>query len=257
MRIAETLAAMAEIYRLSRDGRTRSPRFLAYLSRAEREWGFAAYNPMAGNAALEMVERLQSLGAERLAHEAGDRTARRCLFTGEMTLAIVVPSPGLWTDRVATEALHRTTGKRRARHGLVQMWAGEPVSAEDVQREASAETVRTIWTELHGQAATLSAVVAREGLAYALGSNPFGSPSSEDGAMVRGALQVLGDTTASDEIISVLYGDAAAVRMGWPPLGLADHSGFRWAADVTAKVVAECGAEDAIRRQWTLDDLIM
>ncbi|MDQ6885854.1 MAG: hypothetical protein M3068_01030 [Gemmatimonadota bacterium] len=256
MKIAETLGAMAEIYRLSRDGRVRSPRFLAYLARAGHEWGFAAYNPMAGAAALETVERLQDLGAEELARESGDRTARRCAFATEITLALVVASPGMWTDRVATEAEHRTTGMRRPLRGLVQIWAGEPISAEDVQREASAETVRTIWTELHGQTTTLSAVLAREGLSYALGSNPFGPPRAEDEETLKGALQVLGDTTASDEITTVLYGDEAATRMGWTPLGLADHAGFRWAAEVAARVVAECGPERALRQSWTLGDLM-
>ncbi len=256
MRIAETLAPMAEIYRLSRDGRTRSPRFLAYLSRVEREWVMAAYNPMAGAAALATVERLISLGAEEIARESGDQAARRCVFAGEITLAIVVPSPGMWTDRIATEAEHRTTGKRRAGHGLVQIWAGEPISAAHVRREASAETIRTIWGELHAPPASLSAVLAREGLAYAAGPDPFGSPSGEERETVHGALQVLGDTTASSEIISVLYGDAAAARMGWPPLGLAEHAGFRCAVDVATRAIADQGLDKAIRREWTLGDLM-
>ena len=76
--IAPTLARMAGIYALSRNGGGASPRFAAYLAEVEHHWGLAAYNPMAGDAASDTVDALVALDAERLAQAAvGNRAGRR------------------------------------------------------------------------------------------------------------------------------------------------------------------------------------
>src|SRR5258708_27449122 len=93
MPVGPTLATMAAIYRLDRAGGPSSPRFRASLARVEYEPGLAAYNPMAGPAALASVERLLELDAEAIAGRRAE----------EAEIAVVVSSPGLWTDRIATE----------------------------------------------------------------------------------------------------------------------------------------------------------
>jgi len=138
------------IYRLDRTGGVRSPRFVAYLARVESEHALAPYNPMAGPAALASVQRLIELDAEAI---AGRHAA-------EAELAVVVSSPGLWTDRVATEVELRTDPEPPA---LVRFWAGEPVEAADVERECAAAVQRVHWSLEHGPARTVDAVLAREG----------------------------------------------------------------------------------------------
>lgn len=49
------------------------------------------------------------------------------------------------------------------------------------------------------------------------------------------------------DIVSVLYGDSACVTFGWTPLGLADHSGYRWAIEQATRVIARAGPRDALR----------
>jgi hypothetical protein len=247
VRVAPTLATMAEIYTLSRDGGPRSPRFRAYVARVEHEWGLSAYNPMAGPAALDTVRGLLEMDAERHALEAAHAVAARCEFDGELTLAIVVASKGMWTDRIATEVQHRTLGDRRPAHGVVLLWTGEALDAEIVRRESAAEAVRTMWMLVHGPSLTLRAVLAREGLAYALGTSPFGALAPEDDATVTEALEVLGDTTTPGDLVAVLYGDAAAVTLGHTPLGLADYAGFRWAIARAAEIVARVGPRAALQ----------
>jgi hypothetical protein len=84
---------MAEIYRLDRAGGPDSPRFRAYLAHMGHHHALAAYNPMAGPAALATVERLLELDAEAIAGRHAE----------ESEIAVVVSSPGLWTDRIATD----------------------------------------------------------------------------------------------------------------------------------------------------------
>ena len=207
---------MAEIYRLDRTGGVRSPRFVAYLARVESEHALAPYNPMAGPAALASVRRLIELDAEAIA-------ARHA---AEAELAVVVSSPGLWTDRVATEVELRTDPEPPA---LVRFWAGEPVEAADVERECAAAVQRVRWSLAHGPARTVDAVLAREGAAYAVAGSPFGPLEAAEATLVGDAVELLGASEQRGDIAAVLFGDPAAVALGWTPLGLPWHAGYRWA----------------------------
>ena len=246
--VAPTLETMAEIYQLGRSGGAKSPRFAAYRARAEHEWGLAGYNPMAGQHALDTVQQLAAFDAESLAGESALAVLEQCEFPGDVTLAIVVASPGMWTDRLATEVRHRTSASRRAGHGEILLWTGEALDAGLVLREAAAETVRVMWTTLHGAADTLGALLAREGLAYALAFNPYGPRSPLDNARVAEGITVLGDTSTLGDIVAVLYGDAAATCLGVTTLGLAEYAGYRWAIARAAAVIDLAGPGEALRR---------
>jgi hypothetical protein len=245
--IAPALETMAELYKLSREGGPKSERFTAYVKRVEHEWGLVSFNPMAGAAALEAVQQAIALGAEQIALVAAGDTISECEYTGDtVTLAVVVASAGMWTDRLATEIEYRTTAKRRADHGQVILWSREAITAEDVRCESVAETVRTMWTALHGQARTLRTVLAREGLAYAL-ADPKSIAQPENGVAITDALEILGESTTLGDIVAVLYGDAVADQMGWPPLGISDRGGAKWAAQRAKRMIAEIGEAAALR----------
>ena len=249
--VAPTLAMMADIYELSREGGARSPRFTAYVSRVEHHWGLSAYNPMAGQNARDTVCTLIANDAERIAFDEAQTFTARCEFGGDITIAIVVPSPGMWTDRLATEIQHRTTGTRRPAHGAVMLWPGDALDDAHVRHECAAEVVRTMWTAYHGVPATLAGVLAREGLCYALaaegGQEERGASGDGDGPAVEEAIGVLGDTTEQSEIVAVMYGDTAAATMGWSPLGVPERAGYRWAIARARKIVGRLGAPAALR----------
>ena len=138
------------MYALSRDGGPKSERFTAYVARVEQEWGLVAYNPMAGDAARETVTQLLSLDAENVARNIAAHTAMLCEYEQQITLALVVRSKGMWTDRVATEVDDRfSTRRSRPDHGLVSMWSRESCDLDDVTREVVAEVVREMWASIH------------------------------------------------------------------------------------------------------------
>ena len=247
---------MERIYRLSRTGGPNSPRFQLYRARVQNEWGLMAYNPMAGAAALQAVERLLELDAEALALAAATDAASACDFCDDMTLALVVRAQGMWTDRVATEIEQRVSPGRRDGHGLVDMWSGEPLNGDDVRRESAAEAVRVAWTAIHGQPRSLRGVLAREGFAYAVarlttGVDPgFGrTPATQESYAVEEAVDLLGDSAEQSDIVGVLFGDPASTAMGWTPLGVPDKAGYRWATTHAARAIDENGLGNALRRR--------
>ncbi len=235
VRLHPTLAQMAEVYRLPREGGRESPRFAAYRRVVEHTWGLSTYNPMAGDVALECIEALLAIDAEQRAYDCAMRVAAVTGYAGTIDLAVVVASQGLWTDRVATEVQYRTVAARRPGFGQVYVWTREPVSVDGLEREACAEAYRVICTAEHGPADTLHGVLRREGAAYALAARCMSTPqavdavSAEDATAVLGALEVLGDSRDAGEIATVLFGDDCARTMGWATLGVPDRAGYRWA----------------------------
>ena len=249
--VAPTLVTMSDILSLSREGGPRSPRFAAYVSRVEHHWGLASYNPMAGPGAHVAVRALMEIDAERLAADEAGAVAARCEFGGDITIAIAVPSEGMWTDRLATEILHCTTGERRPAHGTALLWPGDALDEVHVRRECAAEVVRIMWTSFHGVPATLDAVLAREGLCYALTPRAGAASGDDDSAAVNHAIGVLGDTSTQGDIVAILYGDPAAITMGWTPLGISEMAGYRWAITRAREIVEQVGAPAALRGSFT------
>jgi hypothetical protein len=236
--VVPTLVRMAEIYRLPREGGNASPRFREYVTHVEHEWGFVAYNPMAGEAAADAVHALIALEAEELARDAAEAVAAAADYRTPITLAVIVRSTGMWTDRVATTVQDRTApAPQRDGHGLVQFWSREPITAAQVRVESAAECARLLWHAERGTATTVQALIAREGTAYATAARitreslPYGAASPEDRTSVDSAFELLGESREPSDAASILFGDAGATAMGWTPLGIPDDGGYRVAIE--------------------------
>src|ERR1051326_2406677 len=144
IQIVPTLATMAEIYRLPREGGAASPRFKRYLELGPSCYPLGAYHPMGGPHALETVEQLLVLDAEAVALEAAREAASLWAYADPIALSVVLCSPGAWTDRLTTEIQHRTTKRSPPGHGMVLHWTRETPTTEQIRREAIAETVRVM-----------------------------------------------------------------------------------------------------------------
>jgi len=217
-----TLDAMAEVYRLPTTGGADSPRFKAYVELGRAGRPVSGYNPMTSKPALETVERLLELDAERLATGVAAETANRLgLPPGrEIELSITVATPGMWTDRIATEVEHVLLARTP---NQLLFWTGDDIDADAVRRVATIQTVRatratpaTVWDAVH-----------QEGLAGAL-ATPADARWDDD---VAAALEIVGDDTGVSTMAALLLGDDAAIAMGWTPLGLAPDAGRRHAIE--------------------------
>jgi hypothetical protein len=245
--LVPTLATMAEVYRLPREGGPASPRFKRYLELIPSAYALAAYNPMAGPHALETIEQLIAVDAEAVAVEAASDVASLCKYPETITLVVVMCAPGAWTGRLATEIEHRTTKRPPAGHGMVMLWTREAPTREQIRREAMAEAVRVMTVAMRGRRESVASVLDREGLAYALSGNPYGPMTSEDEHAVRDAVEVLGTSDAISDMTAVLYGDEAAATLGWAPAGIREHGGYRWAINQAKQKIDDVGASSALR----------
>ena len=202
---------------------------------------------MAGPHALETTEQLLAVDAEAVALEAASEAASLCSYPDAITLAVVLCAPGIWTDRLATEIEHRTSRRPPSGHGLVLHWTRETPTAEHVRQEAIAEAVRVMAVAMRGRGESVVSLLHREGLAYALGGNPYGPVTAEDKHAVGDAVQVLGASEELSDMTAVLYGDAAAAALGWTPAGVAEHGGYRWAIDQAEQRIKGVGAPSSLR----------
>jgi hypothetical protein len=247
IQLVPTLATMADIYRLPREGGASSPRFKRYLELVPSNYGLVAYNPMAGPHALETTEQLLAVDAENVAMEAAGEAASLCGYPDTITLAVVLCAPGQWTSRMATEVEHRMARRMPSGTGLVLHWTRETPTAEQIRREAIAEAVRVMAVATPRRPESVRSLLHREGLAYALGGNPYGPVTAEDQRAVGDAVDVLGASEMLGDMTAVLYGDAAANALGWTPAGIAEYGGYRWAIDQAGRRVKELGAPAALR----------
>ena len=216
-----TLAFMAGVYRRSTEGGADSERFQAYVAAAAESVPVSGYNPMTSKPVLETIEALVAVKAEARLASVANEVAARLGFRGEATMHFTVATPGMWTDRLATEVEHRLLGRDP---GGVLWWFDEAVDAEAVESDIAAQTVRLVASARGGPPWDLAAAVHQEGLAMAM--------AGHDGRLDPGAAdvaEVLGEDPSLSTMVSFLYGDDAAVAMGFTPLGLGDRVGYRHA----------------------------
>lgn len=232
---------MAEIYRLPENGGAQSPRFASYVAQAATTWGMSSYNPMAGPPAAEAVQALLAIDAERVALEGASAAAHALQIAEPALLAVVLLSPGMWTDRLANDVERIAADERVAGKGQIVFWTREPVTVADVVREARAELTRVAWTARHGRALALRAVLEREGLARAVGDEAA-PPADEPWGDVAAIVARDGDAIGLDRVAPVLFGDAVAETLGWTPRGLPADAGLRWAAAEARQALRTHGA---------------
>lgn len=210
--VVPTLARMADIYRLSRDGGPKSPRFVAYTEAAARLVPISGYNPMTSKDVASAIDALLAIDAEQRLADTANAIARRLQFTDDVAMHLIVAAPGVWTDRLVTEVHHHlvSTDQRG-----VLLWFDDMVSPERLDAACAEQTTRMIEVARHGAPATLRAAVQQEGRALAVAGVP-GAPS-EAAAEV---LEVLGDDASLASMVAFLYGDETAAALGYALLGI-------------------------------------
>jgi hypothetical protein len=229
---------MAEVYRRSTDGGARSERFGAYVDAARDRRPVGGYNPMTSKPVLPTIESLLAIDAEARLADVARRTAERVGFDGDAVVHLTVATPGMWTDRLATEVHHRLTAA--ADPAEVLWWFDQRVDAAGFDAAVVAQTWRLITDRRHGRPVTLADAVAQEGTALALA----GDPGRLD-AVAADALDVLGDDEGLPTMVAFLYGDDAARAMGFTPIGLGDHVGYRHATALAHATRTEPGRSTA------------
>jgi len=218
IRVVPTLELMATVYRLSKDGGTRSARFLGYVRAAKTGAPISGYNPMTSKPALAAVEALMAMRAEERVERIANQIANELGFLDDTDMNLSVSTPEMWTDRLGTEIHHRFAAKDP--RGIL-WWCDDIPTLELLDAEIAAQTVRMISTIRDGAPTSLRAAVTQEGAARAV-SDAVGLYDE----CAAQALAILESDTSLASKVGCLYGDVAATAMGFTPLGLGERVGF-------------------------------
>ncbi|GAC1650234.1 MAG: hypothetical protein NVS4B8_24310 [Herpetosiphon sp.] len=144
---------------------------------------------------------------------------------------------GGWTNRYTTEAAAFFAGNQTVKRGWIvtMLWVSDPPDLLTIRRSVHLSVARAAWIIEHGLPLTLRAMLAQEGhAAWLAGLTP--ELDEEELAYSRSVIDPLLDTTAYPICFAAMYGDAAAVAVGYPSLGLPERAGFSVAcADCTAR----------------------
>jgi hypothetical protein len=216
--VERTLELMANVYRSSMSGGPQSARFRAYVDAAAALAPVHGYNPMTSEPVINTIEALIDMRAEDRLEMVANQTARRLGYDRDDAMHVTVATPGMWTDRLATEVEHRLLAKDP---GGMLWWCDQSVEAELLDFEIVTQTVRLLSQRQAGAPGNLTAAARQEGEACATAgqTGAFHSAAAE-------VLEVLGNDDSLATMVAFLYGDTAATDMGFTPLGIEGRVGY-------------------------------
>lgn len=206
------------------------PRFQAYvklLSGGPEPLPTGQFSPM-GRRQAAYLDALLALGAEgeaaRAAREVEEQLGNVDARLRLMLVVVDEPRNG-WTQRDLTDAVWRFPGKAGNSWVTVQLWTDALPTADYVRRETRGSLYRAAHQRAFGSPVTLADMLAQEGRAAAYAGEQVWL-DAEEIAYTREVIAPLRSSAHFPTCFAALYGDAAARRVGYPPLGLSEQAGF-------------------------------
>lgn len=174
----------------------------------------------------EAVAAWLDLDAERVAEAVALGAGAEVGWPWSIDLSLVVLAPdGDRTDKARTDLQYRFEDAGGLRRGFatVPLWADEPADLDLLRRRTRAAIFRIGHQRLHGLPASLPQMLVQEGRTlHFAGHTPSTTSDEQDAARtVIADLTRRGGAAPSEAVVALLYGDAAAARLGHPPLGVA------------------------------------
>ena len=236
------LRAQRDIYRLPR-GRER---FEAYLhTMVDSRTGDLAFplvdmNPMGKDHLPPLLDRLLELDAETVgaAATAAAQPATADV-AGAFRVGLVVSDDarGGWTDRHCNELGHRFDGGALYRRGWIVglLWTSETPSRTGVRREVLTSIHRLAHIRRRGPATTIAAMLKQEGEAMAAAGCREPALDPDDLAYTREIIEPYLAAADRPTVVACLYGDEAARKLGYRPLGFSPRAGLALALDAARR----------------------
>ncbi len=220
-------------------------RFRSYLNTMLDDHGemalpLSAFNPMSKPHVAALLDTLIAADAEGLAREVLTEAATRLgTFTPDLRVGIVLVDDALggWTNRYLSDLNHRidNAGELKRRFATAYVWSGEEPSLAGVRTELCKVVYRAAYKQQHGYPKTLAQILIHEGLASRFAAE---HPTSADLALLPQLWPLIAQhrhTTATPPIFTCLYGDEAAISVGYPPLGVPAWGGLAVATALAAR----------------------
>jgi len=209
-------------------------RFRAYIkTMTDEDTGdlalpLVAMNPMGKDHIPALIEQYIALDAEGIAADAV--AGVKVTLSRDHKVSIVVSDDlkGGWTNRWASEFSHRIEGAAITKRGFLVaiLWTSEPASANAVREAVLTAIYREEYLQSHPVPKTLAEMLAQEGYATARARCTTPSLDTEDLAYTRSVIEPHLSATARSIVIPCLFGDPAAIALGYLPQGLSDRAGL-------------------------------
>ena len=220
-------------------------RFEAYLKLAAGDAKRAAdvpkpplayMNPMGKDHVLEALNEWIALEAETLATATLEQAAQRLevqLPPLKVGLVIVDDLKGGWTNRHFNDAGFRfkLIGIRKTGWLAIPLWSSDAPNLESLRLEVLECCARVAYFWGRGEPKTLLEMMDQEGCTAAF-TGRMPTLSRDDLEYTRIVLEPLLNSQHQPTQMAALYGDAVAVELGYPPLGLSPRAGFELALSV-------------------------
>lgn len=226
-------------------------RFQRYLETMLDEQGevrlpLAAFNPMAKPHVAVLLDDLIAADAEGTVRAALAEAAARLggsVPTVRVGLVVVDDALGGWTNRYLTDMDHRFAASGELKRGFATayVWTGEATTPDLIRAEVLGVVYRHCYKRRHGLPATLRQMLTLEGLVSQFVCAASASESSDRDPASATIARYL-DATMTPTIFAALYGDEAALSVGYPPLGVPPWGGFAFAS-----TYARAGQWDPLR----------
>ncbi len=214
-----------------------SERFRAYLQTMidpetrDLRLPFAALNPMGKDHVPALLDQWIALGVEQVAANGVDFAAARLTDSpGTFRVALVVSDDAMggWTHRTTSDFSHRFEDDALRKRGWITgiLWTGGEPSSEAVRDEILKCIFRVDDIQRNSPAHSLRAMMAQEGRVMAAAGSPLPSLAPDEIRAARDVIEPHLDSTERPVIIACLYGDDAAISLGYAALGLGPNAGF-------------------------------
>jgi hypothetical protein len=206
-----------------------------------------AMNPMGRDHVPALIDDYLALGAERIAEDAIAEASRNLPESPDpprlphppFKICLVVSDDlkGGWTNRWASEYGHRIEGAAITKRGWLTglLWTSEPASEARVREAVLTSIYRAEYLQKHSIPKTLGEMLNQEGYAMARAGCTSPSLEGDDIAYTRSVITPHLHATDRATVIACMFGDAAAIALGYPPHGLSDRAGLALALDDAQK----------------------
>jgi hypothetical protein len=232
----QLLQLQRDLYEIPR-GRERFQRYLDALTSGTDEavlLPLVSMNPMGHEHVAARLDELLAMDADRIAADAvkvtGERLAKKP-GSFKHGLVVVHDLRGGWTNRYTTEATYRFYEPRALSRGWLTtlLFVTDAPSAQGIREAVLSSIFRASRIEEHGAAKTLREMLAQEGeVARFAGVEP--QLDDQEVAAARETLQPYLDSRSYPVCFAAMFGDEAAIQLGYPPIGLPPWAGFEVAS---------------------------
>jgi hypothetical protein len=224
------LRVQRELYAMPR-GMERFREYIKTLTDAETgdlALPLVAMNPMGRDHVPALIDDYLALGAEEIGEDAVRNAAAKAAADFKVALVVADDLKGGWTNRWASEFSHRIEYAAITKRGWLVgiLWTSEPASAQNVRDAVLTSIYRAEYLQAHAPPETLGEMLEQEGYAMARAGCATPQLDDDDLAYTRSVIKPHLGATDRATVIACMFGDPAALALGYPPQGLSARAGL-------------------------------